>query len=312
MPIHVSPLSRRQWLIQSAAGVAGSGFVEMSFANAADSTAEREIATDRIALLSDTHIPSAPDVMARGVNMTDNLKRVVSQLCELDPRPVGVIINGDCAYLKGLPDDYANLAKCVAPLAAAELPLHLTMGNHDDRGPLYQALADQRPDNPPVESKHVSVIELRHANFFLLDSLKQVDLVTGQLGESQLGWLSVALGARADKPAVVVVHHNPQFTPPEEGKPWTGIEDTEALFACLDRHAHVKAFVFGHSHDWSVSRRGKLHMINLPPVAYVFAEDRPNGWVDARATASGLELQLRTLNESDARNGLKISLPWNV
>jgi Icc protein len=311
MPIHVSPLSRRQWLTQSAAGVAGIGFVGMPMAMSEESPIEREIATDRIALLSDTHIPGAPDVMARGVNMTDNLKRVVSQLCELDPPPVGVIINGDCAYLKGLPNDYANLAACVAPLAAAELPLHLTMGNHDDRGPLYQALADQRPENPPVDSKHVSVIEMKHANFFLLDSLKQVDVVTGQVGESQLSWLSAALGARADKPAVVVVHHNPQFTPPAAGMPWTGIEDTAALFACMDQHAHVKAFVFGHSHDWSVNRRGKVHMINLPPVAYVFAEDRPNGWVDARVTAAGLELNLRTLNESDARHGLKISLPWN-
>ena len=70
----------------------------------------------------------------------------VGEITALPVKPAGVFINGDCAYLKGLPDDYANLAQCVAPLSAAGLPLHVTMGNHDDRGPLYQALQTQQPN----------------------------------------------------------------------------------------------------------------------------------------------------------------------
>src|SRR5690606_17841116 len=92
-------------------------------------SAEREVNPHQIALLSDTHIPNSPEVEARGTNMTTNLRHVVREITALKTAPSSVLINGDCAYLKGLPEDYANLAACVAPLSEAGLPLHLTMGN---------------------------------------------------------------------------------------------------------------------------------------------------------------------------------------
>jgi predicted phosphodiesterase len=303
MPLHVTTLGRRDFLI--AGGLATFGLA----------TGQRVWADDasdanRIALLSDTHIPESADVVARGVNMTANLRQVVAELVSLTPRPSGVLINGDCAYLKGLPADYANLAACVAPLANADLPLHLTMGNHDDRGPLYDALSDQRPETPVVESKHISVLRMPHANFFLLDTLFQVNVVTGELGGEQLTWLAKTLDENSDKPAVIVAHHNPQFTPPEEGKPWGGVRDTEAWFATLTARPHVKAVVFGHTHNWSVSRHEGLHLINLPPVAYVFGETQPNGWVDARLRSDGIDLTLRTIDPADERHGTTTSLNW--
>lgn len=303
MPLHVTPLRRRDFLI--AGGLASFGLTTSSHAwgqAAAD--------PNRLALLSDTHIPDATDVVARGVNMTDNLKGVVAKLVELDPKPAGVVINGDCAYLKGLPADYANLAECVAPLAEADLPLHLTMGNHDDRGPLYDALSGQRPESPVVDSKHVSVLRLPHANFFLLDSLFEVNVVTGELGAEQLAWLAKTLDELNDRPAVIVVHHNPQFTPPEEGKAWGGVRDTEAWFKTLTDRKHVKAVVFGHTHNWSISQHAGLHLINLPPVAYVFGETQPNGWVDAHLRPDGIDLTLHTIDPADERNGTTTRLNW--
>jgi 3',5'-cyclic AMP phosphodiesterase CpdA len=305
MPIHVSPqcLSRRNFLVASTATTASLALSYRSLAN-------ENSHPNRFALLSDTHIPSSPDVIARGVNMTENLRAVVAELCKLSPQPAAVILNGDCAYLKGLPGDYANLAECVAPLGQAGLDLHLTMGNHDDRGPLYDALADQRPDSPPIESKHVTVIQSPHANLFLLDSLRQVDVVTGELGEEQLAWLASELDARADKPAVIIAHHNPQFQAPPEGQPWGGLRDTDSFFDLITRRKQVKAFVFGHTHDWSTTRKADLHLINLPPVAYVFADDKPSGWVLATLAADGIELELRTHDTTDRRHGQKWSLDW--
>lgn len=111
--------------------------------------------------------------------MTANLQQVVREITTLSTKPSGVLLNGDCAYSRGLPEDYANLAACVAPLDQAGLTLHVTMGNHDDRRPLYAALKTQEPERPMVDSKHVTVIETPHANWFLLDSLTQVNVVTG-------------------------------------------------------------------------------------------------------------------------------------
>jgi 3',5'-cyclic-AMP phosphodiesterase len=60
-------------------------------------------------------VPSDPQTTARGVNMTSNLRQVVAELIARRPKLSGVIVNGDCAYLKGLPGDYQNLAGAVRP-----------------------------------------------------------------------------------------------------------------------------------------------------------------------------------------------------
>jgi len=304
MPLHAAPVSRRSFLIQGSAAVAGWTLLRHT-GNAAEQEAPR------FALLSDTHIPSTPDVTARETNMTANLRQVVGEVTALPTRPAGVFLNGDCAYLKGLKDDYANLAQCLAPLTDAGLAWHAAMGNHDDRDVFYDVLKSQKPAEPVVVSKHVSVIESPHANWFLLDSLKQVNVVTGEIGPEQSRWLAEALEARRNKPALVMVHHNPQFTPPEEGKPWGGIQDTAEFMELLNRHAHVQALIFGHSHNWSVSRRGRLHLVNLPPVAYVFAEGKPNGWVLAEPTSTSLRLELRTINPAHPQNREQHELKWS-
>jgi Icc protein len=60
--------------------------------------------------------------------------------------------------------DYEHFAKLIAPLRDAGLPLHLTMGNHDDRAVFYDVLKSEKPDSPAVESKHVGVVNLAGAN----------------------------------------------------------------------------------------------------------------------------------------------------
>ncbi len=304
MPLHAAPLTRRSFLAQSAAIAAGLLVYRQGWS--ADADANPNV----FALLSDTHIPEGPDVAVRNTNMTANLQQVVREILANKVKPSGVILNGDCAYLKGLPADYANLAGCVAPLSQAGFPLHMTMGNHDDRGPFYEALKQQKPERPLLEAKHVTIIESPHANWFLLDSLTQVNVVTGEIGAEQRAWLAKALAARSEKPAIVVAHHTPQFEPPAEGKPWGGIQDTKEFMELLASHKHVKAFIFGHSHNWTTERRGAIYMINLPPVAYVFAEGKPNGWVLAEVSEKGLTLELRSISPAHKQHGEKLTLAW--
>lgn len=303
MPIHIPPVSRRAFLASTAAGVAS---LAIRPAGADSKGAD----PNRFALLADTHVPANAMIESTGANMTKNMQSVIAQLIALDVKPAAVIVNGDCAFLKGLPADYANLAGLVAPLAEAGLPLHLTMGNHDDREPLYDAISAQRPEHPPVESKHVAVIESQHANWFLLDSLMATDVVTGELGEAQRKWLAIELDRRKDKPAIVVAHHNPQFTAPANGG-WNGLKDATELFELLDAREHVKAYIFGHTHQWILSRRGRLQLINLPPVAYVFSPKWPNGWVDAQLRADGIDLTLVAHDHEHPQHGEKTSLNWS-
>jgi hypothetical protein len=74
----------------------------------------------------------------------------------------------------------------------------------------------------------------------------------------------------------------------------------------------VKGLVFGHTHNWSVKHNDTtgLHEINLPPVAYVFGEGKPNGWVRATVTDTGIEFELRCLNVAHDDHGKKVALTW--
>jgi predicted phosphodiesterase len=304
MPLHLARISRRSFLAQGGVAVAGLATLPYVFG------AERQANPNQVALLSDTHIPSAPDVTARDTNMTSNLKQVVREVTALEAKPACVIVNGDCAYLKGLPADYANFSLCIAPFSEAGLPVHITMGNHDDRAPLLGALKSHKPERPLLESKHVSIVETPHANWFLLDSLTKTDVVTGELGADQRAWLAEALSSRSDKPALVMAHHNPQFEPPAEGKEWGGIRDTAEFMELLGSFKHVKAFIFGHTHDWSIKKRGNLQLVNLPPVAYVFTAGKPNGWVLAEVAESRLTLTLHSIDPRHQQHGQRVELAW--
>jgi hypothetical protein len=305
MPLHVPALSRRSFLTR--ASVAAAGLTVLRSGWSAEAQADPNV----FALLSDTHVPATPDIAARGTNMTANIRQAVREVIAHPVRPAAVFINGDCAYLKGLAEDYSHLAKCVAPLSEAGFPLHVTMGNHDHRGRLFEALQSQKPERPLLESKHVTIVETPRANWFLLDSLTQTNVVTGEIGAEQRRWLDSALQARRDKPAIVMAHHTPQFDPPPEGKPWGGLADTADFIDLLNSHRHVKAFVYGHSHVWETRRHGALHLINLPPVAYVFKESLPSGWVEARVREDGLDLNLRAIDPAHPLHNQKVALDWS-
>jgi 3',5'-cyclic AMP phosphodiesterase CpdA len=304
MPIHQSPISRRQFLGRSA-GLFG-GLVLSTRIRGAEASRSTSFA-----FLSDTHIPSSPETVARNVNMTDNLRQVVGEVRAWEAQPAGVIVTGDCAYLKGLPEDYLNFASTIEPVVVGGLPLHLMTGNHDHRGAMAEALTVTSAGAPLVQSRFVSILETPQVNLFLLDSLTETNVVTGELGETQRAWLARALQARQDKPAVVVAHHNLQLTPPAEGKRITGLADSRDFLDLLKWHRHVKAYIFGHTHNWSLTEMEGLHLINLPPVAYVFGEGRPNGWVQATFHPQGVKLTLRTIDPKHPLNGKPQEIVWS-
>lgn len=260
----------------------------------------------QIAFLSDTHVSADANTVARGVKMADHLEQVVGQVVDTMPAGSHVVVNGDCAYLKGLPGDYATFAKLVEPLANAGLKLHVTMGNHDDRGPMYRSLHSQKANDLAVDDKHVDTIQMPDADIVLLDSLWKVNKVTGQIGTSQLAWLKQFLDNDLYRPVFVVGHHNMQFAAPESGKAYSGVQDTDALAGLLQQHPRVKAYFYGHTHRWEnrmlpsedASGESSLHLVNLPAVAYVFDAKQPSGWVRGIFSRKELKLVISSLDTS--------------
>ncbi|WP_442506441.1 metallophosphoesterase family protein [Novipirellula sp. SH528] len=300
MPLHMIPPTRRSFLQTTLVG--GTALLASRYTGAA----ELKPSDDWWALLSDPHIDADPKKSARGITMLDCLNRIIDEVLAEPSPPAGVIINGDCAFSRGLAEDYATLSTALQRFADADLPLHMTMGNHDDRGPFYDAFASQRADNPLVDGKHVSILSTPTTNLFLMDSLWEVNKVTGELGQPQLDWLASALDAHAEKPAIVIGHHNLQFLPKESQATISGLRDSQKLVDLLNARSHVQAYIFGHTHHWNVREmQDEVNLVNLPACSYVFNPAHPNGWVKAKFGADQFALELRALDHAHPQHGEK-------
>ena len=81
----------------------------------------------------------------------------------------------------------------------------------------------------------------------------------------------------------------------------------------LGRFRQIKAFIFGHTHDWHVSTHASgVHLVNLPPTGYVFKPGRPNGWVRATLTRDGAEFELRSLDAQHPEHAQLAQLSWRA
>ncbi|HEY1170446.1 MAG TPA: metallophosphoesterase [Verrucomicrobiae bacterium] len=298
MPIHLPAHSRRRFLASLAGGIAAvHGALQLS---AAEAEAEQWL------LFSDPHVAADKATIARGVNMAENLERAVKAALAKGKGAKGAFVNGDCAYNTGEVADYATFTQLIDPLRQAGLPVHVTLGNHDHRENIRKGLKEAGDQKAVVTDKQVSIVPGKEANWFLLDTLDVVNKTPGLLGEAQLAWLAKELDARKDKPAIVMMHHNPDL----KEKP-TGLTDTVKLWDVLAPRKQVKAIFYGHSHTWKLEQHESgIHQVNLPAVAYVFAQTMTNGWVEVALTSKQMTVRLNAFNESFADNGKDKVLVW--
>jgi 3',5'-cyclic-AMP phosphodiesterase len=300
MPIHLPALTRRQFLLRSLTAVAGVALSPSLFA------ASKRTDKNSWALFSDTHLAADRSTNARGINMTQHFEIVSRDVLALPKRPAGLFVSGDCAYNSGESGDYRLLSELLLPIRSQGTPVHLALGNHDNRERFWEALETEKTAKRPMRDRQVALIKTSRVNWFLLDSLEKTLSTPGLLGPEQLDWLTKALDANSSKPAIVMAHHNPGIA-----AEINGLKDTQALFAILRPRKQVKAFIFGHTHFWNVQKdESGIHLVNLPPVAYVFRDGNPAGWVHARVEAKAMLLELRCIDSTHKANGQTAELTW--
>jgi hypothetical protein len=302
MPIHLGPISRRDFLRRALAAGTGAALAPNLFAEA------KPVDENFWALLSDTHLAADRTHIERGINMARHFETVSRELLALEKRPVGVLVNGDCAFNSGESGDYTSVRELLDPLRAAQMPVHLALGNHDNRERFWDVFQEEKRAFRPLMDRQVAFLRTARANWFILDSLEKTLLTPGLLGQEQLDWLARTLDDNPSKPALVLVHHNPGI---EGGN--IGLKDTIALLGVLRPRRQVKAYIFGHTHNWKVEEdTSGLHLINLPPVAYVFQQGLPSGWVRADLKQDGMRLELRCVDPKHKDHGQVVNLAWRV
>jgi hypothetical protein len=303
MPLTLGSLSRRELL--GAAVAAAAGTLGRPWTAWGD---QENFDPHCFALLSDTHINADKAWAHRtGIRPWDHIVQVRKEVLELSPKPAGVLVCGDCACLRGLPEDYARFMEAVQPLRDGGLPLHLALGNHDRHRNFLKAMPPTDARRNGVAGRYVGIVRSPRANWFILDSLVDSLKVAGELGDKQLAWLAKALDANADKPALVMVHHNPR---PSLKSNLISLEDTRAMLAVLSPRKQVKAWIYGHTHVWGYVEREGIHFINLPATAWLFLGHQPAGWVKANLRERGAVFELVALRKEHPSHGEKLELAW--
>lgn len=283
MPIITNKYNRRKFIKKLSLGVAGAftAIEKREFVN---------ISSNYFVLISDTHIHADESYERRGVNLANNFKEVVRRILSKTELPAGVIINGDIAIWEGNADDYMTFQRLIEPLLEYNIQIYLTLGNHDNREVFYHTLSGFKSKYFSHVNRHVMVVDSPNAYLVLLDSLNRVNEPSGLLGNEQLRWLSSLLPTLADKPVIIFAHHYP-----DNGN-GRGLLDYYQLESIILQNTHVKAYIFGHSHQWEVSSEKSFYTINIPSPAYTNREGQPLGFVHARFNSDGLSLKLDCLD----------------
>lgn len=304
MPIHLEPISRR-WFLGRSVAAASAGWLALESASCAEQPAADP---HTIALLSDTHIFRDRAVKHRGVDMYSHLAQVGEEVRSHARRPSHVLVNGDCAFLEGGAEDYQQFLSLIKPYTEAGFPVHLALGNHDNRERFWEGAMPFRSTVKGLDNRQVSIVVTERANWFVLDSLERTNYTPGTLGADQLRWLGESLDAHGDRPAIVMAHHNPVSGAGVS----MGLSDTEQLFEVIMPRRQVKAYVFGHTHHWQARERDGLHLINLPPTAYPFNSTDPSGWVEVNLEPDGASFTLHALDKAHPANGQRHDLKWRA
>lgn len=303
MPLHLPQLSRREFLKRVALAGAAAAFAPDSYAGLFGKSRDK----NTFVFFSDPHVAADAALKQGDVNMADNLAACVRELAAWPVKPAAVIVNGDLAFKAGLAGDYATFGKLIEPVRAIA-PMYLTLGNHDQRENFWTAFPHDAMKLKSVPQKQVAVFFSDRADWFLLDSLDISNTGPGEYGAAQLDWLDRELAARPGKPAILVGHHN--LAAPGAN---AALKDTAALVEIFNRHRQVKAYVYGHTHNWHVETHASgVQLINLPQTSYPFHAGRPSGWVRCSLARDGGEFELRSLDPKHPEQAQVKKLEWRA
>ena len=205
--------------------------------------------TMKLIQLTDIHL-TTPGQAIGGRDPNANFDRALAHALAHHPDAEAVIITGDLSDW-GEIADYRRLRDHIAQ---SPVPVHLCIGNHDDRAAFLRVFPDLADEHGFVQR----VAPLSEGSAVLLDSWAP-ETHAGQFCEIRAGWLDRQLAASAG-PVWVFLHHNPV---PTHVAPVDMIMllDADRLGCVLSAHRDkVRHIFFGHCH---VPIAGSFHGIPL-------------------------------------------------
>ena len=186
--------------------------------------------------LTDIHLTPPPGTIA-GRDPVANLDRALDHALAAHADAKAIFVTGDLSDW-GDAEDYARLR---ARLADLPLPVHLGIGNHDDRATFLDHFPHLASDGF-VQYR----VDLPGHVALMLDTWED-GTHAGGFCAARAAWLHARLG-EADRPVLIFLHHNPV---PIGIAPMDAImlRDADRLGRVLDRHpGRVRHIFHGHCH----------------------------------------------------------------
>lgn len=191
----------------------------------------------KFVVLSDLHL-GPPGAAVNGLDPAARLAEAVGTITRDHADAAFALVAGDLAD-RGEAEAYRHLRDLLAPLP---MPVHLTLGNHDNRAAFLSVFGGALDD---PQGRVSTVLDAGGHRIILLDT-SEPGLVGGRLCDGRRGWLAARLDEAASRPVIVVQHHhaNPLSLPVD------GIilEDGAGYAAILNRHPDVRLVLAGHVH----------------------------------------------------------------
>ena len=237
--------------------------------------------------LTDTHLVPAGRALY-GTDPAWRLRRAVGSILLEHADAAFVVITGDLTHW-GEPAAYGALREELAPLP---MPVHLLVGNHDDRAAFRAAFPQAPTDASGFVQSAYSLGGLRHV---LLDS-NEPGVSWGVFCERRAAWLAQELASSGHEPVHLYIHH-PPFPVGIPAMDRIALRDSAPLRAALAPHANrLRHLFFGHLHrplagSWlgvPVSTvRGTNHQValNLTPSERVRGSHEPPQYAVVMADA---------------------------
>lgn len=191
----------------------------------------------KFVVLSDLHL-GPPGVPVNGLDTGARLAEAVATINRDHADAAFVLVAGDLAD-RGEVAAYQQLRDRLADLA---VPVHLTLGNHDDRGAFLSVFGTALDD---AIGRVSTALDAGGYRILLLDT-SEPGLVGGRLCQGRLDWLAMRLGEAVDRPVIIVQHHhaNPLSLPVDE----IILENAGDYLAVLQHHPDIRQVIAGHVH----------------------------------------------------------------
>lgn len=194
-----------------------------------------------IAQLTDPHISSPQALVYGRVDTAAYLRAAIDRLHALVPRPDLVLVTGDLVD-NGTADEYLHLRRLLAEL---QIPVFLTIGNHDNREVFLEVFGDLDYLQPATQFVNYAV-DTSALRLLALDTYA-AGKPYGELAPETLTWVQQELAEHPTRTTLIFMHH-----PPFESGIWwmdaIGLHGGAALERIVRSHPQVRRVVCGHVH----------------------------------------------------------------